>query len=556
MPGSGLRTSWRRATAVFGIVATLVACLVTLQPVAANATSSSDSARPVRSCESLALINFSDGSRVTSAAQVTATSTTPAYCGVTLLVPDRINIEVLLPTDDWNGRYQAIGNGGYAGTLGRFLPAAGGLLTGSPTSGSEVVPAAVAQGYVVSSTDTGHQGDFMTGEWAWSPTGMNYAQIQDFAYRANHEMAVKSKALISAFYGQAPAYSYWNGCSTGGREGLTAAMRYPDDFDGILAGAPAINWTKFIPAEFWPQLTMMTLDNRVAPCKFDAVNEAVTHACDSNDGVIDGLYDSRSCRFDPETLIGQKTPCGTITAADAEVVKNIWQGPHRPDGSFMWYGQEPGTDMGSTPALTLAHSIAAPDGTAIDGVPFPITTEWLKWFIHKDPTWDWHTETYPQYVKDFDQSVSEWADVLATNNPDLSAFKKSGGKVVIWHGMHDALIFPRGTIDYYQRVIDTMGGLGNTQQFARLFLAPHVGHCSGGTGPAPVDPMSAVERWVENGEAPDTLQASLPPDTGVNKTTTTMTRPLCPYPQAARYTGTGSTHNAENFTCTQQRAPR
>lgn len=553
MSRSGIRISWRRVAGALGVAVTLVAWPVAPHSIAANTTSAPDSIRPVRSCQSLALLSFPDGSRVTSATQVSATPPVPAHCDVTLLVPDRINIDVLLPTDNWNGRYQALGNGGFAGALGRLLPAAGGPLAGSP-SGVEVAPAPVAQGYVVSSTDTGHQGTFVTGEWAWSPTGMNYNQIQDFAYRANHEMAVKSKALIDAYYGQAPAYSYWNGCSTGGREGLTEAMRYPDDFDGILAGAPAINWTKFIPAEFWPQVTMMTLGNRVAPCKLQAFSDAVTPACDGEDGVTDGLYDSRSCRFDPKSLIGQATPCGTISAADAEVVKNIWQGPRRPDGSFMWYGLEPGADMGSTPALTLGHSTAAPDGTAIDGVPFAITTEWLKWFIHKDPTWDWRQETYPQFVKDFDQSVSEWADVLATNDADLSAFKESGGKIIIWHGLHDALIFPRGTIDYYQRVVDTLGGLGRTQRFARLFLAPNFGHCGGGTGPGPTDPFGTVERWVEKGAAPDTLQASLPPNTGVNKTTTTMTRPLCPFPQVARYTGTGSTNNAQNFTCARQRS--
>ncbi|MDQ4112599.1 MAG: tannase/feruloyl esterase family alpha/beta hydrolase [Actinomycetota bacterium] len=498
--------------------------------------------RPVRSCETLLAVAFEDGARVTSAVTVPATADVPEHCQLTVVVPERINILVALPTKTWNGRYLALGNGGYAG---------------APMGAIKQPSDAVADGYVGSVTDTGHSSTQFNGEWAWSPTGMNYAQIQDFAYRANHEMAVKSKRMIEAYYGQGPAYSYWDGCSTGGREGLTEAMRYPDDFDGVVAGAPAINWTRFIPAGLWPQVAMQA-GNRLPACKLAEFVQAFRSACDPIDGLKDGLYDPRACSFDPDSLIGAQTDCGVITATDAEVVAEIWRGPHRRTGERLWYGLYPGTDVGSTPAFTLGYSVPDTDGSVGDGLPFPVATEWFKWWLRKDPTWDWHTETPAQFEADFDQSVVEWADVLSTNSPDLSAFKESGGKMVIWHGMSDPLLFPQGSIDYYKRVIAHMGGLTRTQDFARLFLAPNVGHCGNlipqfENGPTPDDPLAAVVDWVENGKPPATLQTSLQPRTGVNPTSEAMTRPLCPYPTVASYVGTGSTVEASNFACKKSR---
>jgi hypothetical protein len=497
------------------------AFLLPVLPAPAGAAS----ATPVRSCENLGLTPFDDGTTVTSAVDVPASGSLPEYCQVTLLVPERINIMVLLPTKTWNGRYQAVGNAVYAGS---FRP---------PTS-------AVADGYVASATDTGHQDSPLSGKWAWSPTGMNTAQIQDFAHRANHQMALKSKALIKRFYQRRPSYSYWNGCSTGGREGLTEAVRYPTDFDGIVAAAPAINWTRFIPSEMWPELVMKELGDFLPACKADAVRAIVTAACDSSDGLQDGLFDPRACDFDAARLVGQPTPCGSFTQKDAEVIQKIWEGPRRANGEFMWYGLEPGAQL-----TALGGTVTAPDGTAVDGVPFPVSDEWFRWWLHKDPTWDWHSLSFEQFERDFDQSVAEWADPLATDDPDLSAFRKNGGKVVIWHGLWDQLIFPRGTIDYYDRVVDEMGGLRATGRFARLFLAPNVAHCGGGTGPAPQDPLSAVRRWRENDVAPKRLLATLAPHTGVNTTDGVMTRPLCAYPRVARYKGRGSTFRAESFTC-------
>jgi hypothetical protein len=481
---------------------------------------------PVRTCETLLLVTFDDGSKVTSAVEVND-GQTPKYCSVTLLVPDRINILLGLPETNFNGRYQAIGNGVYAGSF-------------NPTS----LSGALTAGYAASVTDTGHQDEPLSGAWAYTPTGMNYAQIQDFAYRANHEMALKSKALVEAFYGSAPRYSYWNGCSTGGREGLTEATRYPTDFNGVLAGSPAIHWTRFIPAELWPVLAMKQAGNFLPSCKQNAITAMATAACDTADGLQDGMADTLHCSVDARTFIGMSTPCGVVTESDAAVVNSIWAGPRRLDGSFLWYGLEPSAPMGS-----LGMTIAAPDASSgTDAVPFPVSSDWFKYFLHKDPTWDWHSETFATFEQDFDQSVNEWGSVLATNNPDLSAFKNAGGKVLIWHGLADPLIFPRGTVDFYNNLLSTMGKKA-ADQFSRLYILPNVGHCGGGSGPNLVDPFQVVVNWIEQGTAPSSLETSLAPNTGVNPTSQTMTRPACPYPQVAKYTGSGSIYDAASFKC-------
>ena len=516
-----------------GALVAVALLLALAQAGTAPAAAQEPGSSPVRSCESLAELRFDDGTQVTSASTVPAQGDAPAHCSVTLRIPERINVAIGLP-EEWNGRYQAAGNGGYAGAI-----------LSPPASDP-----ALAAGYAVSATDTGHQGGILTGEWAWSPPDdVNRQLIEDFAYRANHEMAVKTKQVVEAYYGAPPAYSYWNGCSTGGREGLTEAMRYPDDFDGIAAAAPAINWTRFIPAEFWPQMAQMDAGHRVDPCKLTAATQAAVEACDPADGLDDGLIDPRACDVEAADLVGTATSCGVITEEDAAIIQQIWDGPRRPDGRFLWYGLYPGTDLGSLPAATLGHSVTAPGLGPVDGAPFPITTDWLKWFVHKDAAWDWRQETYEQYIADFDQSVREYAGVLGTDQADLSAFRDSGGKVLIWHGMVDQLIFGQGTVDYYERVVRRMGGLDAADDFARLFMVPNVAHCSGGDGPQPVGVLEAVVRWVEEGVAPDTLMTSLPAGSGVNDSDAEMTRPVCPWPLVAQHDGAGSPYDAASFTC-------
>jgi hypothetical protein len=355
-----------------------------------------------------------------------------------------------------------------------------------------------------------------------------------------HEMTVTSKALVSAFYDRAPRLSYWNGCSTGGRQGLMEAQRYPTDYDGILSAAPAINWARFIPAEIWPELVMLRDGDFLPQCKFQAFQSAAIAACDKlGDGVADGVIgDPLECDFDPHSLVGTSTPCGTITAQDAAIVEKILAGPRSTAGDFLWFGLLPGASFAG---LANTRTVS---GTTV-GAPFPIAVVHLGTWVQENPSWDWTTLTYEQFDQLFVQSREEFSDVIGTESPDLSAFKKAGGKLILWHGLVDQLIFPQGTIDYYQRVKDTLGGEGKTKDFARLFLAPGVAHCAGGPGPQPDKPLDALVDWVEHGKAPDTLNAVIRNSSGV----VTQSRPLCLYPFVATYKGKDDPADASSYVC-------
>jgi hypothetical protein len=449
----------------------------------------------------------------------------PAMCalGVTDLDPSGnvMNEEFWLPLS-WNGRFQGVGGGGYS--CGISWPA---------------LAAAVKAGYAAGSTDCGHTGG--DGSFALRSDGSrNTPLIEDFASRGIHDMSVAGKALTATYYAKRPAYSYFNGCSTGGRQGLMEAQRFPGDYDGILSGAPAINWTRFIPAEIWPQLVMKESGDFLPTCKQQAFTEAVIASCDRNDGVTDGVIDDPlRCRWSPSALIGTGTACGTITAADAAVVAEIWRGPVSRSGRKLWYGLTPGTSLAGLARTTTGNGGTTPQ-------PFPISVTWLGTWVQQDPAWDWTTLTYAQFDRLFRQSVKQFSRVIATDDPDLSAFERRGGKVLIWHGLTDELIFPQGTINYYERVQQTIGSAARTADFARLFLAPGARHCGSGAGPAPSDPLTALVAWVERGKAPATLAANVTdPATGA----VTRSRIICPYPAQAKYIRAGSPDDARNFVC-------
>lgn len=456
----------------------------------------------------------------------------PALCAVTVREADRAGnvatVSVWLPVA-WNGRFQGVGGGGFACTVG-FGPLAG----------------AARGGYSTATTDCAHTRPGFDGSFALTADGeLNAPLIRRFASTGIHGMTVVAKALTTAFYRRPAAYSYFNGCSTGGRQGLMEAQRYPGDYDGVLAGAPAINWTRFIPAEIWPQLVMQEAGNVLPPCKLAAFTQAAVTACDARDGVTDGVIgDPVRCRWNPADLVGTATACGTVTAADAAVVAAIRRGPVTRAGRPLWFGLTPGTDFAG-----LARTATVGDTTV--QLPFPIAVSWLGTWLQRNPAWDWTTLTRAQFERLFRQSVREFSGVIATDDPDLSAFARHGGKVLLWHGLSDSLIFPQGTVHYYERVQDAMGGPARTARFARLFLAPGAEHCRQGAGPAPTDPLAALVAWVERGRAPATLRADLvDPATGA----VTRSRILCPYPAQARWTGRGSTDDARNFACTPRHA--
>lgn len=537
------RLAWLGGLAALALplsLLTTAAASAARQPAAAASPSSHCSTAYLSSKIGLAGVTvdaavFDTSGSFTPPGTTTPITGLPDFCAVSLTQTDHagnpIDIAVWLPAN-WNGRFQGIGGGGYSC----------GITYSSPGEVAGSLQEAVDAGYAGASTDCGvPPADGLTGSWALTSSGqLNWPLITDFASAGMHDMTVAGKAVTQAYYPGELRDSYFYGCSTGGREGLMEAQRYPDDYNGIVSGAPAINWTRFIPAEIWPALVMNQMHDALPTCKEDAFTSAVIKACDARDGVTDGIISNLAdCHWNADRLIGVQTPCGTITPADAAVMNKIWAGPVSRRGGKLWYGLERGASLAGLAATTTTNGVTTP-------APFPITVSWLGTWLQKNPTWDWKTLTYAQFDRLFAQSVAEFSGVIATDNPDLSAFREHGGKILVWHGLADELIFPQGTIQYYQRVQRAMGGPRATSSFARLFLAPGAQHCASAVGPAPADPLAAVVNWVERGQAPTSILGTVTdPTTGV----VTLSRPLCAYPLVARYTGHGAISQAQNFTC-------
>lgn len=451
------------------------------------------------------------------------------YCLVKVKVDPQVNVWVSLPAGAWNGRFRAEGNGVYAGD-----------------SQLGVATDSVRQGFVGVKTDTGHTGFFLSGAFGMASPGVANTQLQnDFAHRSMHLMAVIGKQLTRAYYGRDPVRSYWYGCSTGGRQGLMMAQRYPEDFDAILAGAPAIHWDRFQAYQIWPQLAMRyDAGGPISTAKQTLATRRAVAACDAADGVADGVLDDpRRCDYDPTNdLEMTRADCADdscLTPGEASAVKKIWGGARNASGKLLWPGIERGADMG---ALAGAQ-------------PFPIPTEQARYWVYYDPAWEWTSLDYFNYETYFDDNAREVGPVIATDDPDLSAFKARGGKLILYHGWSDNLIMPQGTVMYYDRVKQAVAG---ADEFSRLYMVPGMGHCAGGTGvnefgqrssgAVPAEPQTdafrALMAWSEKGVAPDTITAARIEDGSVVRT-----RPLCPYPKLARYSGTGSTDDAASFSC-------
>jgi feruloyl esterase len=493
-------------------------------------------------------------------ATVTASEVTGSGCQVAIEItdtsdprggqPGMIGIDLTLP-DGWNGSYMAEGNGVYCSPA-KFV-----TLSGDQW---------LAAGYAISQDDCGHTGfaNALVSPWVTNsspPPALNWNRIDDFGYLAQHLTAVESKFAVNQYYRAGAHYSFWNGCSTGGRQGLMEAQRYPADFNGILAGAPALNWDQFMVAQMWPQLVMEWTSDFLPTCKENLVNSTLQAQCHDQDGQVDGVFDPRTCDVLAvlRSLIGTVTPCGTFTATDALVVREIWQGP-RLSGSQdnlltglpVWFGLEPGANLagaylpflGPGGGLGLATTFQQASGQW-SGAPFIPSADWFQNWIKMDPSWVFTDETYQEYWQDFVKSGLRYDSEIAADNPDLRAFKADGGKLVMWQGLADQLIFTGDSINYYNQVLAANGGIRNTEQFMRYFLAPGVAHC-GTPGPgsiAPANPMQQVIDWAEHGQAPAVLNA------GGSINGQPVTRPLCPYPDPdAIYTG-GDPTLASSYTC-------
>ena len=471
---------------------------------------------PVCSCESLTNLSLPN-TTIESAVLDTA----KRMCLVTAIVThppagDRVKVWIGLPLTNWNGRFLGTGGGGFLGG------SQGGL------------PEPAARGFAVGATDTGHDGG--SGSFALDAKGrQNWQGIIDNAYLGIHEMTVVGKALTKAYYGKGPRYAYFVGGSTGGRQGLMEAQRFPDDYDGIISACPAINWHRFVAASLWPEVVMHSRSNFVSKAKLAAATAAAVAACDNDDGVKDGVIDDPfHCTYDSKALVGTKAGNETFTEADAEVIDKIWEGPRAQDGSFMWHGLNRGADL---------FAYASTGGSPLQGKPFSIALEYWVYFLAQDPKWDWTTLTYAGFEQLWTKSVEQYGAVLGTDDPDLTRFRDHGGKLIITHGLADQLIPAAGTVDYFERVQQRMGGEKKTAKFARLFLVPGVDHGFHGAGATPTGLNEAILRWVEEAQAPDKLIADKRDGSGK----VIRTRPLFPYPQVAKYKGSGSPDEAVNF---------
>jgi Tannase and feruloyl esterase len=497
-------------------------------------------------CENLASTKLKD-TTITSAKTVAAGAFTPpegrgnaayksapAFCRVEAeahpSADSRIRFEVWLPVNGWNGKYFGIGNGGFAGSIQYNLMAA-----------------AIINGYASSSTDTGHQAPATEGDWAMG----HYEKIVDFAYRSIHETAEKSKFVIQAFYGSAAKHSYFSGCSNGGRQALVEAQRYPGDYDGIISGAPANDWTHNFAGFVWDEQALQGAA-QIPASKMTAIESAALDACDALDGVKDGVIDDpRKCHFDPSVLLckgAESDAC--LTAAQAGALKKIYAGPKNSKGQQLFPGYVPGGEAGNGGWSRWI--------TGADSQQLVFAKGFFVNMVFDNKAWDLATFDFDRDMKITDDKTARLFNATEAN---LKPFKDRGGKLLLYHGWSDTAIAPTNAILYYESVAAKMGAK-STGDFFELYMVPGMQHCAGGPGPnsfgtnpaaAPSDAQHslsiALDRWVDQGAAPAAIVATkyktgANPDSGVVRT-----RPLCPYPQVAKYSGSGSTDDASNFHC-------
>jgi len=526
---------------------------VVLAVLFASAIATKALAEPA-SCASLAGLHLPD-TTITSAAAVTG-GPLPAFCRVVGVIrptaDSAIGFETWLPLANWNGKFNAVGGGGFAGSIS-----------------TEAMSRAVLRGFATASTDTGHLGG--DASWAFG----HPEKIIDFGPRSMHLTTQIAKALVRAFYGERPRFSYYTGCSTGGRQGLMEAQQFPEDFDGLVVGAPANFWTHLLAAAAWG------FQAHLVPAPFDRLHQpswfgpelmplleaAVNAKCDAADGIKDGIInDPRKCDFDPATLICKagQDPTTCFSAQQAAAVAKAYAGPKNPrTGEQIYPGLLPGAESGPGGWPVWITGVQGPGSALVDF----FSTQYFSNFVFS-PGYNLFTFNF-----DSDQAINDASlgRVINAIDPDLRPLRQRGAKILQYHGWNDPAIASRNSVNYYESVVSFFTGrrdtraeaLGEVQEFYRLFMVPGMQHCGGGPGPnafggpfalpAPVmdaehDVLSALERWVEHGKPPRKLIATKyagdDPAAGI-----TMQRPLCPFPKAAVYTGHGSTNDAANFKC-------
>jgi len=419
-----------------------------------------------------------------------------------------IRFEVWMPASGWNGKFVGVGNGVWAGSISYF---------------EMVAPLSI--GYATAATDDGHQGNPLDASFAAG----HPEKLVDFGHRAVHEMTVAAKAAIAAFYDENASRSLFVSCSTGGRQGLMEAYRYPGDYDGISSMAPANPMVALMVSSLWTgHATLKDAASGIPPPKFAVVHKAAVAACDAGDGVKDGIISAPgSCRFDPAALRckGEDAP-DCLTAPQVAALRAIYQGPRNPrTGQQIYPGFTPGSEM------MFALQTAGPE-------PFGASTTYMKSLVFKNPGWDFRSFDYDQDVTRAMQTGSAQLDVPPNG---LDSFFSGGRKLLLSHGWADGLIPPMSTVKFHDDLTASLGS--RKAEGARLFMIPGMAHCAGGEGPFVFDAISTLDKWVETGRAPDRIVVSNPPGAPAR------TRPLCPWPQQAVYSGKGSTDDEKNFRC-------
>ena len=500
-----------------------------------------------RTCEDLARLVLPSATIATAQSVPAGTFTPPegkaipnlpAFCRVAGVIrptnDSQIQFEVWMPTSGWNGKFQGIGNGGYAGSI----------------SFSGMGPA-LSHGYATASTDTGHHASGVDASWALG----HPEKMVDFGHRAMHETAEMAKTLIRTFYGEPPRRSYFSSCSNGGRQALMEAQRYPNDYDGIIAGAPANFWTHLLTQAMWDTLaTMQDPSSYIPASKLAAIEAAALAQCDELDGVKDGVIgDPERCSFDPSALLckgAESDSC--LTGPQIAALKKIYAGPKTSAGQQVMPGFPPGGETGGG-GWGLWVTGPAPGKS----LQYAFGTQFFSNMLYGNAGWDFHTFNVDREVQAAD---SKMAPIVNATDPDLTAFKEHGGKLMLYHGWSDAAIPAGNTVNYYQSVRSKMGAAG-AAEFIRLYMVPGMQHCGGGPGPDVFgefgvpqgDPQhdmeAALENWVEQGAPPGPIIATKYKTGSDRSSGVVRTRPLCPYPEVAHWKGNGSTDDAGNFVC-------
>lgn len=512
----------------------LAAPSVHAQPFAearsARSSYASANLSPATDCARLAGVDLPELVRLT-ARSVPADGAVPAHCRLDGVLAPAIGFEVNLPAA-WNGRFYMIGNGGLAGQ------------EPDDPRNAAARAAALAHGFAMASTNTGHDarkepgGTFVVS---------NPQKAIDYAYRAVHLTATTAKQVVDRYYGRPAAHSYWNSCSNGGRQGLLEAERYPKDFDGIVANAPWIDQTGFTVAALWNQRALT--ETPVSTAKIALVAQRVMAKCDAVDGLADGLIDDpRNCSFEVAKDVPM-CPAGTdsadcLTPAQAAAVQKVYDGPHTSAGKSLFPGYMVGSEAlapgrNGTRASGWTNLIlpARPGAKPAD---FSLADSIMRYLVFQPPRPD-----YDYHRFDFDKDsrlLARWGKIADATDTNLRAFRKRGGKLIITHGWADPILEPLESVRYYRQAVAANGPKGT--DFLRLFMVPGMSHCAGGVGPDQYDAVTAVIDWVEKGAAPERIVARK-----IVSGKTVRSRPLCPYPQVARYVGKGSVDDAADFQC-------